>query len=510
MSVAEPYMKLAGLPLSVTSRNFGRLVIAAVIVGFLAVMAAGAGTAMAVYRDQQLTRAMSSSNSIQAEMADLLILLERTETSRRGYLLTRDPANLATFEDTARRAPQTLERLQRALAGRPDELAILAELKQRADAQILDSRRSIVLVESSGPSVAVRSFQQDGSGERIRRLRSLVGRLAAIEKGRLTAREALQARSVRNLYLALGLAAPLLLIVAFGSTFVIFRYTRDLAESGDILRRLNEGLEAAVAERTADLARANQEIQRFAYIVSHDLRSPLVNVMGFTAELETSLKPIRALIDKVEAEAPALLGREAVVAAREDAPEAIGFIRKSTQKMDRLINAILQLSRNGRRPLKREHLDMSQVLNDVAETLRARADAAGARIVVAPDLPPLVGDRLAVEQIFGNLMENAVKYGRPGVPGLVEVRGRKAGGVCVYCVSDNGRGIDPKDHERVFELFRRSGPQDQPGEGIGLANVRALIHRLGGTIEIESALDQGATFRVSLPAVLRTDQETAA
>jgi signal transduction histidine kinase len=104
-----------------------------------------------------------------------------------------------------------------------------------------------------------------------------------------------------------------------------------------------------------------------------------------------------------------------------------------------------------------------------------------------------------MEQIFSNLIENAVKYLQADRAGQVTVRGREDGDRVVYEVQDNGRGIDPRDHERIFDLFRRSGTQDQPGEGIGLAHVRALAYRLGGFIDVQSELGQGATFQVSLP-----------
>jgi signal transduction histidine kinase len=123
--------------------------------------------------------------------------------------------------------------------------------------------------------------------------------------------------------------------------------------------------------------------------------------------------------------------------------------------------------------------------------------------VRAGTLPNIESDRLGVEQILSNLIENAVKYLQPGRPGIIEVRGHAERDRVVFEVIDNGRGIDPRDHERVFDLFRRSGVQDQAGEGIGLAHVRALAYRLGGLIEVRSELDRGATFRLSLPRVLR-------
>jgi signal transduction histidine kinase len=224
--------------------------------------------------------------------------------------------------------------------------------------------------------------------------------------------------------------------------------------------------------------------------------------MGFTSELEASAKPMGQLLDRAEAEAPNIVTEDMRAAIRSDLPESIGFIRTSTQKMDRLINAILQLSRQGRRVLTPEPLDVGKVLRGVADNLAHRSAELGATIEVAPDLPNVVSDRLALEQIFSNLVENALKYLKPGRAGQIHVRGAQRGARVIYEVADNGRGIDPKDHDRIFDLFRRAGAQDQPGEGIGLAHVRALAHRLGGTVTCESVLDRGATFRVSLPARL--------
>ena len=115
-----------------------------------------------------------------------------------------------------------------------------------------------------------------------------------------------------------------------------------------------------------------------------------------------------------------------------------------------------------------------------------------------------------MEQLLSNLTENAVKYLSPDRPGDIRLRGRAAGTRAVFEVADNGRGIDPRDHERVFELFRRSGQQDQPGEGIGLAHVRALVYRLGGTITVDSELGRGSTFRVDLPRRLEREDPSQA
>jgi signal transduction histidine kinase len=277
--------------------------------------------------------------------------------------------------------------------------------------------------------------------------------------------------------------------------------TAQLESARGALEALNRNLETIVDTRTSDLKAANEEIQRFAYIVSHDLRSPLVNVMGFTSELQVARDAISKFYEGVIAKLPDVADAKTKAAIEEDLPEAIGFIRSSTAKMDRLINAILRLSREGGRILTPEPIQLKALLDVTAQSLSHQLTDAGAELVIE-DVPAIVGDRLALEQIFTNLLENAVKYLAPGRPGRIRVHGWQEGSTVFIDVEDNGRGIDPKDHSRVFDLFRRAGAQDRPGEGIGLAHVRALVRRLGGTISLHSEAGSGSTFRVSLPSVM--------
>lgn len=285
--------------------------------------------------------------------------------------------------------------------------------------------------------------------------------------------------------------------------------TAQLERARARLAGLIANLERAVESRTADLTAANEEIQRFAYIVSHDLRAPLVNVMGFTSELDTVRSDVEQFMRDVAEKAPELVTEEARMAIETDLPEALKFIRASTVRMDRLINAILRLSREGRRVLTPEPIAMTELVRGIEANLAHQLDEEGAEIVVE-NMPDIVSDRLALEQIFANLIENAVKYLQPGLPGRVVVRGFEEAGHYRYEIADNGRGIDPKDHERVFDLFRRAGQQDQPGEGIGLAHVRALVRRLGGTITLTSQLGRGSTFQITLPKVLESGSQEAA
>jgi signal transduction histidine kinase len=265
-----------------------------------------------------------------------------------------------------------------------------------------------------------------------------------------------------------------------------------------------------VDERTADLREANDEIQRFAYIVSHDLRSPLVNIMGFTSELEELRTDIFKRIAALHLAAspstvppaadsdiePALDANDQGLF--QDFSEALEFIKSSIAKMDRLITAILNLTREGRREFDPVRIDMRELTEAIVTTMAHQAAEAKAEIHIEP-LPEITSDRLALEQIFSNLIDNALKYLKPGLPGKISVRGRTKLGFAIFEVADNGRGIDPKDHQRIFDLFRRAGLQDKPGQGIGLAHVRALVRRLGGTMSVASELNKGSTFTVTLP-----------
>ncbi|TNC07654.1 PAS domain S-box protein [Methylobacterium terricola] len=242
-------------------------------------------------------------------------------------------------------------------------------------------------------------------------------------------------------------------------------------------------------EAETGLREANEEVQRFAYIVSHDLRAPLVNIMGFGEELDT----LRCEIIQTLGSHPDTARLNA------EYTEALGFIKSAVGKMDALIGAILRLAREGRRRYVPERLAMTNLVQTLADAQRHQAAAKGATVTIE-GLPTIKADRLAVQQIFGNLIDNAIKYLDPERPGRIVVSGYQTSAGAWFEITDNGRGIAQADHARVFELFRRSGKQDQPGEGIGLAHVRTLVRTLGGHISLQSEFGVGTRFDLFLPA----------
>jgi signal transduction histidine kinase len=492
------------IELRFTDRQFNRLALTGVIAGFLLLVGALAAVLFSFRASQSSAQLVQHTYQVTDQLSELNLQLERAESGQRGYLLAEQPYRLRLYRDNSVLVPRTLARIGELVADNPRQVERLSEVRQLADAELEDLRRSIALAMSGAANESQRQFAAASENTLIRQIRSKTAEMRAAELRLLDRRGAGLDRSLASVQLFL-VVTGILLIIAGGGTFWLMRsFTSSLARARDRLHLLNTDLEGEVQVRTADLQRANDEIQRFAYIVSHDLRSPLVNVMGFTAELEAANKAIGSLLDRAESEAPQLITPEAQY-AREDLPEAIGFIRSSTQKMDRLINAILTLSRQGRRVLSPEHLDMRRVIDDIAKSLATQMDERSAALEVQGALPDLHHDRLAVEQIFQNLIENATKYLRPGVPGLIKVSGQRSGKRAIFEIEDNGRGIDPQDHERIFDLFRRSGAQDQRGEGIGLAHVRALAYRLGGTVTLRSQLNEGSTFIVDLPMTYATE-----
>ena len=263
-----------------------------------------------------------------------------------------------------------------------------------------------------------------------------------------------------------------------------------------------------MAERTEHLAQVNEEVQRFAYVVSHDLRAPLVNIMGFTSELEQSMKTVSLALAEPAGGVRSHAFAEAIETIKTDVPEAIGFIRSSTKKMDGLINAILKLSRDGSKPLLLEPVDLAEVFQATIDALQHQLQAAEGTVNLNIQPTAIVSDRMSLEQIFANLLENAIKYRSPQRRLQIDIAVLKVPGPAVVIeIADNGRGIAEENVERVFELFRRSGKLDQPGEGIGLAHVRALVRNLKGDITLRTEPGHGTKFSFRHPIIPSTSTE---
>lgn len=444
-------------------------------------------------QDQQW---VAHSLELEARMTQLQFMVRSVEGSQRSYLLTGDKEYLETFDKALADIPPLAAEIADRTADNPVQQRAIGQLRPLLDR--LPNFRNAIGMADAGDRAGAMAQVRTGRGRELGEQIDDILRGMKAEEERLLAERSAASRGTQLWLVAITIAG--LLAIALVAAVAVLMVRRSTAAMQAMQRELalaNEGLEAMVAERTADLQEANDEIQRYAYIVSHDLRSPLVNIMGFTSELEHLRDAVFERLGSLRERVPGETA-EADETLKADFAEALGFIKTSIDKMDRLIHAILTLARQGRREFKAEAIDTTALLQRMADAMAHQAQERGAEIRIGR-LPPLTSDRLALEQIFSNLLDNALKYLRDGTPGEIEVSGRVTATGHVYEVRDNGRGIDPKDRGRVFELFRRSGLQDRPGEGIGLAHVRALVRRLGGTIALESALGQGSVFRITLP-----------
>lgn len=246
-----------------------------------------------------------------------------------------------------------------------------------------------------------------------------------------------------------------------------------------------------------ELTLKNQELENIIYVSSHDLRSPLVNIHGFSRRLEKACEEIRLKLSSGDLSSAAV--REVSAIIDERVRPSLAFITGSASKMDRLLNGLLRLSRLGRSALHMETLNMGQLVSTVVESLCFQTQQAGASINVSP-LPPCRGDAVQVAQVFTNLLDNALKYRRPGAPLLVTITGETREADVLYCVEDTGRGIAPEHHAKVWDVFHRLEPDGGvEGEGLGLSIVQRVLSRMEGKAWLESTLGVGSRFFVALP-----------
>lgn len=231
-----------------------------------------------------------------------------------------------------------------------------------------------------------------------------------------------------------------------------------------------EQTEERLNSLVAELAVKNRELESFTYTVSHDLKSPLITIRGFAREMARQLEAGHV----------------------EDLQDDLERIQKASQRMHKLLDGLLVLSRSGRLSGPKQQVDMNALVGEVVEIMRGQVLEAGAEIEVAPELPPAHGDPVRLYELMQNLVENAIKFVRPDVKARVRIGCDEFESETRYFVADNGVGIDPDDRERVFGLFEQLG-SNSDGTGIGLALARRILEVHGGRIWIESDPETGGT-----------------
>ncbi len=251
-------------------------------------------------------------------------------------------------------------------------------------------------------------------------------------------------------------------------------------------------------KREEALEQLNTEMETFTYIASHDLRSPLVNIKGFAKEIETS---INQLGDLLKNDLPEQNKKTINMIFQKDLPESLRFIFSAVERMDALTSAILNLSRVGKRHLTIEDISTGDIVQRCLDTLAYEIAQHNIDVICSP-LPRLMSDSFAIEQIFSNILDNAVKYMDKGRAGKIEINCATATHAHLFSIKDNGRGIDDADRGKVFQAFRRArNTTDIRGLGMGMAFVQSTVRKLGGTIWFDSRREHGTTFYFTIPVI---------
>lgn len=245
------------------------------------------------------------------------------------------------------------------------------------------------------------------------------------------------------------------------------------------VRQLNLDLERRVDQRTATLKRANEALQRFAYIASHDLQEPIRTVRSFNQILARDYK-----------------GR-----LDPKADQYIGFVVDAAARMQQLVTDLMVFARvlDQDAPKNRNTVYPSQLLAVVTADLRSLLDESQA-VLTWDDLPPVHADETQIKQVFLNLIGNAMKYRQLGTHPRIAVKGECKDGECTFAVQDNGIGIAPQYFDQIFVAFKRLHGKDYPGSGVGLTICQSIIEEHGGRIWVESEVGRGTTFFFTLPS----------
>jgi signal transduction histidine kinase len=459
------------------------------------------------------------SKEVIARAEGLFHRVTEAHSAARGLVITGDPQFVRLCDQAVAIVPHDINALLDLVQDDPEQTARVQTVAARARMLLAWLEETKELVQRASREQAVAQVRSLEGKRRMDALRAALDEFLGEEELLIERRLAVLQReaTLQNWVLAGGAALALLSTLLLGAVFHR-GISRRLGVLADNVRRLAEGRELAAPlagrdelarldrvfhDMASTLAQKDRENEMFVYSVSHDLRSPLVNLQGFSQELAMVCQDLRGLL--ANGTLPPPERQRALRLIDRDFAESIQFIQTAVTRLAGIIDALLRLSRAGRVEYRWQSVDVQATVRRVVEALGSTLHGRGVEVQVG-ELPPCWGDPTALDQVFANLLSNAVNYLDPDRPGQIEVGFReptdaeRQANLHTYFVKDNGLGIPAAQQEKVFVAFQRLHPQAAPGEGIGLALVRRVVERHGGHIGLESAPGVGTTIYLSLPA----------
>jgi len=400
------------------------------------------------------------------------------ETGIRGYYLTKDKALLDPYYEAKNRVNAQFEKLKSLVADNTDR-------SQQIDSLWADGKRWMLSREALlDPSAVVNDESIRAGKNFMDEIRLKFTQLVEAEEVlKATRREKVTSVANNSLWItgivALAFASLLGLVLFRLVSTTATTYEHALAERDKVsgeLQHMNEFLEARVQERTAALAASNKELEAFCYSVSHDLRAPLRGIDGFSKALLEDYQ------DKLD----------------DEGKQFLYYVREGIQRMGQLIDDLLSLSRLTRAEMTVAPVDLSQIARDIHKRLMRDNPDMNVDFKIEDNLRT-EGDRALLGSVLENLFSNAWKFSAKSPKPHVEFGSENREGNQIFYVRDNGAGFDMSFYDKLFGAFQRlHSAREFPGTGVGLATVRRIVHRHGGTIWAEAAPGKGATFYFTL------------
>jgi len=444
------------------------LILAGIVLAFVLLVVISVITYTRTSQFLASSRWVDHTHIVLSQINLLLSDLKDAETSQRGFLLTNDEKFLETYNKALSNLPSAIGRLKSLTKDNYDQQDDIALFEELANRRILFLEQSL-----NNKRQHLKNDDEDilntlqGGKKTMDELRILIQNMTLREERLLDQRGELEkahAASTQRWILFGNLGAIVLILVSF------------LLLSQQIKERI---IAQRRAEKTAlQLEITNKELESFSYSVSHDLRSPLRAIDGYSRMFEEDYG------DKVDDEGKRMLT----------------VVRANSKKMRMLIDDLLDFARTGRQAMERAEVNMDQLVDEVwVEVLSAEHPHPTLQFY-KHHLHPVWGDQVLLKQLLSNLLSNAVKYSSTKEQPKVEISSELKDGEFIYQIHDNGVGFDMRYYKKLFGVFQRLHTAEEfPGTGVGLAIVQRIILRHNGRVWAESVIGEGSTFSFSLP-----------